>query len=127
MLRFLDSLTGLGRLVLGGLALALIVAALFALETCRGERAARTEARLGRNQAEAALASGADAAGTVGAVSAGAADSEQLTRENTDAIRSAPGADRPVDPALDAVARERLCRRAAYRDRPECLQHTPAR
>ncbi|MFO6447879.1 hypothetical protein ACLBKU_12100 [Erythrobacter sp. NE805] len=87
---------------------------------------AKTEAKLGKNQTGAALASGADAVATVGEVGARADDHDTITKENADAFRSAPGAAAPVGAPLDAVARERLCRRAVYRVRPECLQFPAA-
>lgn len=55
-----------------------------------------------------------------------AARSETLTQETADAIQAAPGAGQRLDPALNRTARERLCLRAAYRDRPECLQRPGA-
>lgn len=126
MIRFYRSLTKIGRAVIGLLLLALIVTAFLALDSCQSARIAKTEARLGRNQTGAALASGADAVGSIGEQIAAEGAIDATTKENTDAIRSAPGADAPVPAAVDAVARERLCRRAAYRERPECLQQPPA-
>lgn len=126
MIRYLRSLAPLGRWVLGiGLAL-FLVAVIGGVRSCQSAQTAKVEARLGKNQTGAALASGADAVETIGDQQGREAAADQLTRENADAIRNAPGADAPVDPALDAVARERLCRRAAYRVRPECLQQPAA-
>lgn len=86
----------------------------------------RAEARLGRNQAEAALDNGRDAVGAVGKQQAGEAATDTLTRENDSAIRSAPGAAAPVDPALrDAWLRSVCKRRSASRD-PKCVQFAPA-
>lgn len=127
MMMFLRSLTPLGVRLLGAALLVAVLAILFALQSCQTARTAKTEARLGKGQTEAALASGADAVESVGEVGARAAQTDALTKENSDAIRSAPGADAPVPAAVDSVARERLCRRAAYRGRPECMQFAPAR
>jgi len=63
-----------------------------------------------------------DAIATNEAASKAAAASENLSRETADEIRKAPGADVRLDPDLNRVARERLCRRDAYRLAPECLQ-----
>ena len=81
---------------------------------------ARTEARLAKNQAEAASQSGSDAVNTV----AGAADRESagdaLTRENEANIRTAPGAAEPVTPEAREAGITALCKRAAYKDDPRC-------
>ncbi len=122
MIRFYRSFTKIGRAVIGLLLLALIVIAFLALDSCQSARIAKTEARLGRNQTGAAIASGADAVGTIGAQLAAEGAIDATTKENTDAIRSAPGADAPVPAAVDAVARERLCRRMAYRDSFACKE-----
>lgn len=49
-----------------------------------------------------------------------AATSETLSQETAHAIQAAPGAQQRLDPALNRVARERVCLRPAYRERPEC-------
>jgi len=123
---FLQSFTPLGRKVVAGLTIAFVIATILLLQTCQDAKVADTKAELADNQTEAALASGTDAVQTTGAVGARAAETDQTTKENTDAILSAEGAGTPVPAAVDAVARERLCRRAAYRQRHECLQYAPA-
>jgi hypothetical protein len=125
ILKFLRSLTPLGKVTFAlGLVL-LLVLAFFAI---RGifVGSAKDEVRLSRNQAEAAVASGTDAVATVGKQMKREEAIDATTRDNTNAIRSAPGADTPISPELDAIARERLCRRAAYTKHPDCLQHAPA-
>ncbi len=82
----------------------------------------RTEANLGRNQADAALESGKDAVGTVGTVGENASESDKITQENRDAIKSAPGANASVDPVLRDTGLASLCRRRSYSQRPECVQ-----
>ena len=52
---------------------------------------------------------------------------DTITRENDHAIRTAPGADAPVDPALRDTGLAGLCRRAAYRGDPKCVQHADPR
>jgi hypothetical protein len=82
----------------------------------------KAEARLAKNQAEAAAQSGADAVNTV----AGAADREAagdaLTRSNEAEIRNAEGADAEVAAPVNDAGLAALCRRAAHRDSPRCVR-----
>lgn len=81
---------------------------------------AEAEARLGKNQAEAASQSGSDAVNTVGKAGEREAESDALTRDNERSIRDAEGSDAKVaTPARDAGLAA-LCRRAAYHDDPRC-------
>lgn len=109
------------------LALIALGAAWWLWSSLAGGKAARVEADLGREQTSAAIESGADAVDTVGGQQAAETETDRVTKENADAIRNAPGAAAPVDPALSDAARRGLCRRAAYRERPECLQYTAPR
>lgn len=87
----------------------------------------KAEARLSRNQAQAASESGSDAVNTVGAAGDREAASDALTRSNERTIRNAEGADAAVAaPARDAGLRS-LCQRRAYRGKPECLQYADPR
>lgn len=108
-------------------ALLLLLAAWWLVSALTSGQRAKTEAKLGRNTTEAAFESGADAVDVVGA-QGGAEDAvDTITTENADAIANAEGADAPVAaPARDAGLRS-LCRRASYRQRPECLQYAPPR
>ena len=106
-----------------GLAMALI---LWGYNSFVGGKTAKVEAKLGKEQTDAALQSGADAVDTVAGVNASDADTDAITRSNDRDIRTAPGADAPVDPAVAAAGRRSLCKRAANRDKPECLQLAPA-
>lgn len=121
-MRFLKSLTPIAWILI----VALLLAILFGVRQCQNARNLGTESRVSRSQTGAALDSGADAVGAAGAVSGRNSQTDQITMENADAIRTAPGADAPVDPALDRVARDGLCRRAAYRSDPKCVHFTPA-
>lgn len=120
---FLRTLTPLGTKVLAGAIIALLLAGFLILQSCQSARNAKTEARLNSNQTEAAMNSGSDAVNTVGAQGGRESAIDAATKENTDAIRNAEGADTPVPAAVSAATRERLCRRAVYRVRPECLQY----
>lgn len=123
---FLRSLAPLGRAVIAGLLLAVLIAGTFGVRSCQSAQVAKTQANLSRNQTGAAIASGADAVGTLSDQIGREVAVDATTKENADAIRSAPGADALVSRGVDAVARERLCRRAVYRVRPECLQFPAA-
>jgi hypothetical protein len=90
-------------------------------------RTARTEARIATGQAGAALASGQDSANTIGNRMDADAAGDTVTRENDHAIRTAAGADAPVNPAVRDAALAGLCRRAAYHNNPKCLQHADPR
>ena len=82
----------------------------------------RTEARLSKNQAGAAVESGRDAVETVGAAAEREAAGEVLTRENEAAIRGAPGATDPVSAEARGAGLQALCKRQAYKDDPRCAQ-----
>lgn len=111
-------------------AIALVVGVaggLFAWHQWTVARNAKTEATLGKNQAGAATASGADAANTVGNRMDADAAEDTLTRSNDDDIRKADGASAPVAaPVRDAGLRS-LCRRAAYRGDPKCVLYADPR
>lgn len=80
------------------------------------------EARLGRNQAEAAAQSGAGAVNTVGAAGDREAAGDALTRSNEEDIRNAEGADAEVARPVADAGLAALCRRAAHRDSPRCVR-----
>lgn len=114
------SLGLLGWIAVAAVAIVLVGTALyFAGGGARRETAAaKSETALAASRA----ASGSEATETIaaGAVRDGATD--QLTQETAHAIDSAPGARAPVDPAVSHAGLVGLCRRAAYRSRPECVQ-----
>lgn len=83
----------------------------------------RTEAKLGRNQAEAAASSGADAVNVVGAAGVREGESADLTRSNNKEIRNAPGANATVAPPVRDAGLGGLCKRDAYKLDPKCVQH----
>lgn len=128
MCKWLDTQTlGLARGWWTLIVLVLIVlAVMWGMGTLTSGATARTEARLHRNTADAARASASDAVTTIGAQATAESTIDAQTKENDHAIRNAEGADAPVSPAVSAAVRISLCKRAAYRDQPECLQFTPA-
>lgn len=114
------------RILIALVVLALL-AAIVVQRSCSAARTASAAARLATGQAGAAIASGHDAADTIGNRMADDAASDTITRENDDAIRNAHGADAPVDPAASAAGLRGLCRRAAYRRDPQCVQYADPR
>lgn len=127
MIRFIRSLTPAGLWVLAGVLAALALGTVLLWNAWGAASTAKTEAKLGANQTGAAIASGADAVATLGQSARAEAATDSITRENDRAIREAPGADAPVDPALRDAGLRSLCRRAANRGKPECLQLAPAK
>jgi hypothetical protein len=126
MTKLLETLAALPRMVVIGLALALLLAGFLTVRSCQTASVAKTESKLATGQADAALKSGADAVGAVGDAAARAAQSERLTQENADVIRKAEGADSPVADGARDAGLFALCKRAAYRREPRCVQFTPA-
>lgn len=110
-------------LIAGAVALLL---ALLLLGQCQRARQAGAEASLNAKTGKAAADSGADAVGAVGALSGRNSTTDQITRENDARIHAAPGAGQAVSSAVADAGRISLCRRAAYRGKPECVQFTPA-
>lgn len=115
-------LLGLARWIwITAVAALLILAVWWVVSSLTSGQRAKTEAHLNRNQTEAALASGTDAVQSVGRTVEYKRRVDIITRETERVIRSTQGADAPVDPNLDRIARERLCQRAAYLEHPDCL------
>ena len=75
--------------VLGG-CLAIFIVVTIGSALLSGSRA-KVESKLNGNRADAAIATGQDAANTVAAVGASAASIDQTTKENERAIREAQG------------------------------------
>ena len=119
-------LLGVARWVWIAVALGLtVLVAWWLVATLTSGSTARTQARLGKNQTEAALASGTDAVQSVGRTVEYERRVDVITRETERVIREAPGADAPIDPDLQRLAIERLCLRTAYREHPDCLLDAP--
>jgi hypothetical protein len=114
------------RILFALVVLALLVTILVQ-RSCSTARTETAAAKLATGQAGAAIASGHDAADTVGNRMVGDAAEDTITRENDDAIHHAHGADAPVNPDAAAAGLRGLCRRAAYRGDPQCVQHADPR
>lgn len=106
-------------------AVALLAIALLGTAKCAYDQRAKTEVKLAKGQAGAAVASGSDAVETLGNQQAAEVAADAITKENGDAIRNAQGADAPVNPAVRDAGFASLCRRAAYHSNPKCVQHAP--
>lgn len=107
-------------------AVALILGLLF-LNQCSATRTAETQTKLATGQAGATLISGNDAVNTIGNRMDADAATDQLTKENADAIHHAEGASAPVAAPVRDAGLASLCRRAAYRGKPECVQYADPR
>jgi hypothetical protein len=108
------------------LAVALWLLIWFAWHEWQSAANSRSETRLSESHGQAVQDSARDAIGSVGALNGRDTASDDLTRRNADAIRSAPGAAAPVDPALRDAGLIGLCKRRAYSRSADCLQFTPA-
>jgi len=111
------------RIILIVLGIAAALALVLAVRGCSG---AGTKAKLATGQAGAAANSARDTVQTIGNQAAAEDQADAITKENDRAIRSAPGANAPVDPAARDAGLRALCRRAAYRGDAKCLQFAPA-
>lgn len=94
-----------------------LILGFFTLRSCQNARNAKTETRLSKGQADAAVKSGTDAVETVGNRMAADRAGDQAVEETKDAINNASDA-----AGVDAAGRAGLCRLAAYRSRPECVR-----
>lgn len=107
----------------------LALIAILGVKGCSASLRKAAEAQTGQVRAEGQVKAATDATGITANAMDEAAASVQLGRESRDVIQSAPGAKAPVDPALSAAARRRLCLRTVNRDKPSCialLQADPA-
>jgi hypothetical protein len=104
------------------LIVALLATTLLATAKCVMDRGAKTQIKVAKEQAGAAVLSGSDAVETVGTQQAAEQRGDAITKENEDAIRGASGATTHVDPAVRNAGIAGLCRRASYRLDPRCLQ-----
>jgi len=96
---------------------------LIALSSIRSCTTAKTETKLAKSQAGAAIESGTDAVETVGNRAQSDATTDAITSENDNAIRNAEGANAPVAAGARDAGFASLCRRAVYRSDPKCVQH----
>lgn len=113
------TLTTAGKLIATGVVILLLVVAFLTVKSMftAGPKA---EARLGKNQAEAAAQSGSDAVNTVGKAGDREAAIAELDRTNEREIRSADGAQDGVKAPVRDAGLAALCRREAYQRDARC-------
>lgn len=115
----------LGPYIAGGIAalVLLLLAAVWGLTVVLGHTREDLKIANGRVEVAQAQAAAAKQAGLViDAVGQQDTANDQITKENHDAITSAPGAGQSVDPAGDDTARRAICLRHAARCTPGCVQ-----
>lgn len=117
----------LARTIIVVLTVLVLLSLVFAVRSCQSARTAKTVEKLATGQTDAALKSGTDAVNTIGNRMDADASTDATTRENEDAIRNAEGADAPVAGGVRDAGLAGLCRRAAYRSDPKCMQHADPR
>ena len=105
-----------------GALIVVCLAAWWLVATLTGGKRAKVQAKLSGNVAGAALESGRDAVGTVGAQQAAEAASDRLGAENAASIHAAPGSDAKVDPGASSAGIKALCRRASAKGDPRCAK-----
>lgn len=107
-------------LIVTGLALLLLIVGILWLQSCAASRQQAAQSRVDRGQSGAFQNSAADAVNTIGEVSSNDTATADLGRRNREEIKNAEGSQVRVNDAATAAGRNSLCRRAAYRNRPEC-------
>ena len=105
----------LAKVIFWGVAIALLLAVL-GVAKWTYDRGAKTEIKLSKGQAGAAVASGSDAVGTLGNRMQADAAGDNTVMETNDAIHHATDARGVTD-----AGRSGLCKLAAYRGKPECV------
>lgn len=117
------------RLTLVGLLVAAIVGGAFWVGHMRRELVKAREDTAIAQAGRAASDARGKVASDVTAITDAAATRDQsviiIREQNREAIRTAPGSDEPLDPALVRAGRVGLCRRASYADAPECVALRP--
>lgn len=109
----------IGKVLAAAIAIILLLGFL-QLRSCQQARQRAAQSRVDRAQQEALQNSAADAVNTVSGVATNDMATADLGRRNREEITNAEGASERVSDAATAAGRNSLCRRAAYRNRPEC-------
>lgn len=92
---------------------------------CDKIRSLTAQSKVDKGQSGAFTNSAGDAIETIGNASDRERASDDLTRDNSRDIHAAPGADTKVPQPVNQAGRNALCKRAAYKNRPECKGQTP--
>jgi len=113
----------LAKIIFWG-AVAVLVLVLLSIGKCSYDQRAKTELKLKTNQVDAARQSGTDAVQTFGNTQANETATDQVGRENSDAIDKTSGAHNAVADDTRIAGLQSLCRRSSYRaSHAECVQH----
>lgn len=108
-------------IVVGGAALllGLLVLAVLGVRSCARDAQPQT-ASVEKTRDAALVGVAAEGNAITADAMTNAADIAATTKENEDAIRSAPGADTRVPAAANDAGLRALCLRPSYRDQPRC-------
>lgn len=106
-------------LAIAGVVLLILVVG-FSVRSCDKRHSEAAQQKVNQAQTGAVLESGADASNTQANVAANDMATANLDAQNEKDIRHAKGADAIIDPAAQSAGLRALCKRKAYRDRPEC-------
>lgn len=103
-------------------ALALILVSAIVIGVMRHNARVAAETKVGAAMSEAHTQSASEAANIIDRGGTRDAATDDITRENANAIDRAPGAGQAVDPGVHSAGLHSLCQRSANRGRPECVQ-----
>lgn len=103
-----------------------LVLALFGVSQCQRKRAAQAGTNVAQGQTGAAVQSGADAVTTLGNQQAAEQELDAATQERADAIFNLQDAGKAVGDSTADGWHALMCKRASYRNLPECVQRAPA-
>lgn len=106
----------LAKIIFWAVAITLLLAVL-GLAKCAYDQRAKTEVKLAKGQAGAAVESGVDAVGVVGNRAQAEAQGDQVVTETQGAVQNAS-----TSAAATDAGRAGLCRLKGYADRPECKE-----
>lgn len=107
-------------IVIGLIGLMLVVAILFGTNQCQKRRSQDAQSKVDKAQTGAVIESGMDASNVQAGIATNDTASAELGRQNEKEIRDAKGSAATIDPDAHAAGLRALCRRQAYRNRPEC-------
>jgi hypothetical protein len=113
-------LTPAGWTIAGGVLIVIVAVLLWLVTAPARHRQAAAEAHAGVVVAQGQARAASDAVGVVSKAGEREAQIDQTTRENHDAIVSAPGAEAPVDPGVGDAGRRAVCMRRSAHSDPAC-------
>ena len=111
---------GVRAIALTLIGLMLVAALIFGANQCSKRKSLEAQSKVDKAQTGAVIESGMDASNVQAGIATNDTASADLGRQNEKEIRDAKGSDAAIDPDAHAAGLRALCRRAAYRNRPEC-------